>query len=110
MELKSEIKTKLTERFLKMLGDPFSPVITEVYIDLLMGEHSIDVATHSKYTIAEISYERNGYEYHFLGVSARHPNDEKDVHYGIKVAVEKALGELMQKFYFDECYQMESMP
>ncbi len=105
MELDSTIKQKLTERFLKILGDPFSPVVEDIYIDLLNGVHSIEVITRGKYTIAEILYQRNGYTHHFLGVSARNPNDEADTYYGVKVAVEKALGELFQKFYFEEQYR-----
>jgi len=102
MELNDEIKLKLTERFIKVIGEPFSPVVEEIYNDLLCGEHSVEVSTHKKYTIVEITYPKNGYTHHFLGVSAKHPNDDKDAYYGLKIAMNKALGSLIQKFYLEE--------
>jgi len=102
MELDEELKHKITERFLKRLGKPVSQTIAHIYSDLLMGRHSVDITTCGKYTIAEIKYYRDGYIHHFLGISAKNPKDVRNGHYGIKIVTEKALMELISKFYFDE--------
>lgn len=102
MELNNEIKDKLTERFLKRMGEPTTPIIRSVYFDLLDGYHIVNVSTRGKFTMVEIKYSKNGYEHHFLGISAKNPKDELDVARGVKVAFEDAMIKLFTKFYLDE--------
>ncbi len=102
MKLNNEIKIKLTERFLRTLGEPLSDVVEDIYVDLCDGKHEVYITMHEKFTIAEIVYHRNNYAHHFLGVTSKHPNDEEDTFYAVKVATEKALMSLFQKFYFEE--------
>jgi len=102
MELDQEQKQKIIRKFLKRLGKPVSRIVAGIYVDLLMGKHLINITTRGKFTIAETKFYRCGYIHHFLGVSAKNPNDVADRNYGIKVAVEESLLKLIQKFYFDE--------
>lgn len=105
MELDEQLKQNITKKYLKELGrslSSISPVVNDIYMDLLSGDHSINITTRGKFTIAEVKYHRNGYTHHFLGVTAKNPNDKADWNYGVEVAVEKALFDLITKFYFDE--------
>jgi hypothetical protein len=102
MKLDEKLKQKITYAFLKRMGEPVSLNIDDIYIDLLGGMHSIDITICEKFTIAEVKYFRNGYDYHFLGISAKNPNDVENRFYGIKVAAEEALLKLLVKFYFNE--------
>ena len=104
MKLKLETTQKIIEKFLKKMGEPFSPVVEDIYFDLLNGEYSIDITTFGKFTVAEIIYYKNDYEYHFMGISAKNPDDEPNPSYGIKNAVKDALGKILAKFYIEEQY------
>lgn len=102
MELNKEIKQKITKRFLKKLGEPVSQSIRNVFSDLLKGEHiATNIIICGKYIIAETRYYKDGYIHHFLGVSAKNPKDDEDKNYGIKLAVERSLIELITKFYYN---------
>lgn len=102
MELKQNLKLKLTERFLRKVDVSIRNEIDDVVLDLLNGEHNVVIATTGKYTISDIAYTKNGYEHHFIGVSSKNPCDADDDYYGIKVATEKALLSLISKFYIAE--------
>lgn len=102
MELDEEIKQKLTVRLLKRMGAPISPIVRDIYCDLIEGEHTVNVSRRGKFTMAEIKYYKNGYEHHFLGIAAKNPNDEQDIARGINVAFEDAAMKLFQKFYVEE--------
>ncbi len=109
MQLDEQLKQNITKKYLKELGrtiSSMSPVVNDIYMDLLSGDHSINITTRGKFTIAEVKYYRNGYEHHFLGVTAKNPNDEADWNYGVKVAVGEALLKLITKFYFEEVESM----
>ena len=99
MRISEELKNKLTQRYLKKLGEQIQLIDENIIFDLLDGQHSISIEIHGKYTIAEIEYYRNGYNHHFLGIAAKNLNDEFDTNYGIKVAVEHALLNLLAIFY-----------
>lgn len=102
MELNLEQRENISERFLRGLEDTIDIVGIDVCIDLLKGRYTANITTRGKFTIAEIKYNKNGYEHHFLGVSAKNPNDKPNPNYGIKVAVNKAFMELITKFYIGE--------
>jgi hypothetical protein len=102
MELDNKLKQKITKDFLENFGEPIYEKEEEIYDDLYKGLHSVNIIRRGKFTIAEIKYCRDGYEHHFLGVAAKNPNDEPDINRGIIVATEKALYELLSKFYLDE--------
>lgn len=101
MELNLEHRENISERFLRGLKDPIDIVDLDICIDLLKGRYTANITTRGKFTIAEIKYFKNGYEHHFLGISAKNPNDKPNSSYGIKVAVKKALMELVTKFYLE---------
>jgi len=102
MELDFDLKQKLTERILGKFGEPEYNVTEEIYNDLLDGEHSVNIMTTGRYTIADVEYYRNGYCHHFLGVSARNPNDDVNEVLGIKAALEDSITKLLSKFLFEE--------
>jgi len=102
MELDEQLKQKITERFLKRLGEPVSFVIEDIYGDLLSGDHKVNIMTRGKFTVAEVMYYRNGYNHHFLGVAAKNPKDVGNTSIGIKKSVEDALTKLLTKFYIED--------
>jgi len=102
MTLNEDIKQKITKRFLRDVGKPESNNIEEIYLDLLNGEHTIQVTIIGKYTVAEVIYLRNEYEHHFIGVSSRNPKDTYNMYYGLRNSVEDALKKLLEKFYREE--------
>ena len=102
MTLNEDIKQKITKRFLRDVGKPESKNMEEIYLDLLNGEHTIEVTISGKYTIAEVMYYRNEYKHHFVGVSSRNPKDTYNMYYGLRNSVEDALTKLLEKFYNEE--------
>jgi hypothetical protein len=102
MKLDFNTKQKLTERILRKIGVPESIKMIDIYVDLLSGLHIVNIMTRGKFTVVEIKYERNGYCHHFLGVSAKNPNDVVNATIGIKNAMEDAITKLLIKFIFEE--------
>jgi len=102
MELDEEIKIKITERLFRRIFEQIPEELNNICMELLDGKYLVNITTRGKFTIAEIKYYRNGYIHHFLGISAKNPNDVADPSHGIKVAVEEALLKLLAKFYTDE--------
>jgi len=102
MELDLNQKEHISERFLRDLEDAIDIVGIDICIDLLKGRYTANITTRGKFTIAEIKYCKNNYEHHFLGIAAKNPDDKANPTYGIKVAVKKALMELVMKFYVEE--------
>jgi len=94
MRLDKNLELKIFERFFKRSG------LEKSYNTNMIYENCIIVTTIcGKYTIAEISYLKDNYIHHFLGVSAKNPNDQRNDNIGIKVAIENALVILISKLY-----------
>jgi len=102
MTLNEDIKQKITKRFFRNVGKPESKNMEEIYLDLLNGEHTIQVTILGKYTVAEVIYLRNGYKHHFIGISSRNPKDTYNIYCGLRNSVEDALTKLLEKFYREE--------
>jgi len=65
-----------------------------LYEDILTADFHPKFTHVDKYTIAEITYDFNGYDHHFIGVSAKHPKDKRSAEGEIN-ALREALCQLI---------------
>lgn len=104
MILDEDLKQEITLQYLENVAEDAEnyhkfinkyPDVRKLINDLKSGKHKVVITMFGKYTVAETIYTTNGYTHHFLGITAKNPEDESDIFYGIIVAVERSLYELL---------------